>query len=281
LTISPQDISIIIPVKNNQPGIDAFLTQFFLTHSCEHYPRELIIIDNNSVKPIVVADCFHREGLEIRVSSCAKPGPAAARNQGATQAGGAWLLFVDSDCIPTDTFIPGYLTANSNNVAYQGAVGAVGADCVSNYYVSQQIHQPPQTTDEFGLAVPKCLVSANILVLKTAFKQIDGFDDAFIFGGEDIDFGLRLSKLGRLDYAPNAKVLHCFDDGLLGFIRRFYEYGKGNRQVQQHHDIQLFPLPFRAKQRRVLINHALAILQWCCLFSGYVAKDLEFRTSNH
>jgi len=285
LSIKAKDISIIIPVKNNQKGIDEFLSQFFSEHKLECFPVEVIIVDNNSTKPIKIQEPFKEYGLNIRLLTCVKPGPAAARNKGADYAQGEWLLFVDSDCVPTSTFISGYLSAEHNGsvkeqspIGYQGAVGAVGGDAISNYYVCQQIHRPPEVPDTQGRSIPKCLVSANILILKQKFQQVSGFNDDFIFvGGEDIDFGLRLAKLGPLKYAPDALVLHRFDDGLFGFIRRFFAYGKGNRCVIEYHKISLLPLPFRAKNKAVMANHLLAVLQWLCLLAGYVVQDIELR----
>jgi hypothetical protein len=39
-SISYTDISIVIPVKNNQKGITLFLSEFVKTHSPALYPRE-------------------------------------------------------------------------------------------------------------------------------------------------------------------------------------------------------------------------------------------------
>ena len=36
------EVTIIIPVKNNQIGINRFLTEFFKTHSTDNFPREII-----------------------------------------------------------------------------------------------------------------------------------------------------------------------------------------------------------------------------------------------
>ncbi len=285
MPIKAKDISIIIPVKNNQRGIDEFFSQFFAEHGLASFPAEVIIVDNNSAIPIKIQESFKEYGLSIQLLTCVKPGPAAARNTGGDHAQGEWLLFVDSDCVPTATFISGYLSAiksesakENSPVGYQGSVGAVGDDAISNYYVSQQILRPPKLPDCTEGSIPMCLVSANILILRSAFQRVDGFNDDFLFvGGEDIDFGLRLSEIGQLKYAPNALVLHCFDDGLVGFIRRFFAYGKGNRCVIEHHSISLLPLPFTAKNKTILVNHLLALLQWLCLLAGYAVQTVEFR----
>ena len=45
---STEEVTIIIPVKDNQNGIDLFLTEFFTTHTADNFLREIFIVDNNS-----------------------------------------------------------------------------------------------------------------------------------------------------------------------------------------------------------------------------------------
>jgi len=279
MAIHPNDISLIIPVKDNQKGINDFFNAFFETHTPEEYPLELIVVDNNSTPAITLPALPKKDGgLTVKLLNCSKLGPACARNKGAFEASGKWLLFIDSDCVPTTSLIEAYCQCKKEGVvAYAGSVNALGKDNVSQYYQSQQIHYAPAIIDKNGERKPKCLVAANILVLKKVFHQINGFNEAFEFGGEDIDFGLRLAKEGDLAYAPNAIVLHNYDDGFRGFIRRFYAYGIGNRLVEQYHDIHLIPLPFTAKNKKVVVNHFLALIQWGCLLCGYLKTDMLLR----
>ena len=118
---------------------------------------------------------------------------------------------------------------------------------------------------------------AHYRCVGTARVHFKGFDERYTFGGEDIDFGLRLSKVGHLAYAKEAVVLHNYDDGLRGFVRRFIEYGKGNRLVEKYHDIHLIPLPFTARKKVALINNFLAILQWICLLIGYAYMHFRIK----
>ena len=45
-SIKTEEISIIIPVKNNQYGIDKLLESIFVSQKKEDYPKEIIIVDN-------------------------------------------------------------------------------------------------------------------------------------------------------------------------------------------------------------------------------------------
>lgn len=261
------EISIIIPVKDNQSGIDKFLESFFKTHTPADYPCEIILVDNNSSVPVLISGFNTDLELPIDIYLCEKPGPAAARNLGAKNAKGKWLLFMDSDCIPTECMIDGYLRRRKRAVAYQGSVSIVGKDFLSSYYLSQKIHLPPAAFD----GSPKYLVTANTLINRTAFEKISGFDERFtLAGGEDIELAIRLSEIGQLAYATDSVIQHNFDDGMAGFVRRFIRYGKGNRIISRLHNENMFPLPSTAKNKKVIVNNFLVILQWACLLWGYL-----------
>lgn len=280
--IDPKDISIVIPVKNNQSGIESLLKALNsnLTHGS--LPRELIIIDNNSDPCIEVPSNLELQGLTIKLLKCNNLGPAAARNVGAKNAKGTWLLFVDSDCILSKSLLNSFIEIEGT-LAFAGKVMTTSSNCLSNYYVSQQIHYPPLKKEDTGMVAPQYLITANALVKKSAFEAIGGFNESFTMaGGEDIDLGLRLSKIGNISYAPNSIVYHQFDDGLVGFMKRFVRYGKGNRLLMRYHKVNYFPFPSTAKNKRVIVNNFLVLLQWFCLMLGFLQMDYDLkRKKNH
>lgn len=263
------DISIIIPVRNNQEGIDLFLAEFLQTHIPEMYPAEIIIIDNNSRPRITVSQHYRDTGLKITLLFCPATGPACARNLGVHHTQTDWILFTDSDCIPSPSFIMGYLTVLDGSVGYAGNVRAWGNDNLSKYYESQEILLPSLTTVD-GTKRPEYLITANSLVWKPAFEYIGGFNETItIAAGEDIDLGFRLREVGSLSVALTSSVYHNFDGGLLKFCRRFVRYGKGNKIISKLYRINLTPKPFKPKSCTP-VNRVLAKLQYVCLLWGYV-----------
>lgn len=58
---------------------------------------------------------------------------------GIQHASTEWVLFSDSDCLPSSTFLTGYFAAMNGALGYAGAVRAWGTDPVSQYYESQGI----------------------------------------------------------------------------------------------------------------------------------------------
>ena len=263
--LSLSDISVIIPVKDNQGGVNRFLKSFFETHQRNSFPREIILVDNCSKVPLTVPEQFREYNLSIKTICCLGRGPACARNAGSREARGAWLLFTDSDCVPTETFLSGYFPALNGAVAYAGNVKALGTDRLSRYYESQQILVPPPIHTE----LPQYLVTANALVWRDAFDIVDGFDETYpLAGGEDVDLGFRLSEIGELAYAPTSWVVHDFGDGYLGFVKRFVRYGKGNGLLAKRYGIDLSPQRF-VPNKSTLFNRIVASIQYWALSWGY------------
>lgn len=105
------------------------------THSPALYPREVIIVDNKSTSPLVLPSALATGALPVTLLRCPRPGPASARNVGVQHTRTEWVLFIDSDCLPTSTM----LSAMNGAVGYADAVQALGQDRWSRYYDSQAI----------------------------------------------------------------------------------------------------------------------------------------------
>ncbi len=262
------DISVVLPVKNNQKGVTLFLSEFLKTHPPSRYPREIIIVDNDSQPPISIpAECVI-DGLNITVLRSSAPGPACARNLGIMHSQTEWVLFTDSDCILAQTFLLGYFEAMNGSIGYAGTVKAWGRDHLSLYYESQEVLTPPPMRGD-GVRRPEYVNTANTLIWRPALEDIGGFDESItIAAGEDIDLGLRLREIGNLSFAPVACVYHNFDDGLVGFVRRFLRYGKGNKIINRLYTLDLTPRIFRAKQPTIF-NLIFSRIQYLCLYLGY------------
>lgn len=266
--INASDISIIVPVKNNQTGITTLLATLAAVIDSSTMPREVIIIDNLSAKPIEIAGSYP---FPVILTTCKIVGPAAARNKGVSLSSGNWLLFLDSDCIPTKETISGYLTQDNVHVAYAGNINIMSEDRLSKYYASEDT-LIPRRMSEHGKEIPSYLVTANCLIYKGAFDEVSGFDESFSqAGGEDVDLAFRLRRLGTLEYQWASHVYHSFDDGLSGFIKRFHRYGKGNKQLSIKYAINLFPKP-EMPQVVTPTNITLSLLKFFSVSYGYFSK---------
>ena len=264
---STEEITIIIPVKDNQSGISLFLAEFFTTHSPDNFPKEIIIVDNNSAPKIEINRTDFP--IPVRLLTCSKIGPASARNFGVQHSQTDWIMFTDSDCIPTSNLLTGYLKVQNGSVGYAGNIKAQGQDVISKYYETQEILVPPKVYELPNEPRPDYLITANCLVWRPAFNNVGGFNEAIkIAGGEDIDLGFKLLNIGQLTYAFDSIAKHNFGLGLRDFKERFVRYGYGNKIISKLYDLELKPKAFKPN-RRTPINFILAFMQYIYLKSGY------------
>lgn len=269
LLVSHKEISVVIPVKDNQQGIERFLDLLSKICTPECGPLEIIIVDNDSTPPINVPP--HMDKGYVKLYQCLKPGPASARNVGWRSAEGDWVLFTDSDCCPTETWISGYLEAANGSIGYAGNVLPLAQNRISNYYETQGTLIPSRYRSN-GAVFPDYLITANCLIWRKALESVDGFNESImIAAGEDIDIGFRLREVGSLSFAWNSLVYHDFSDGLGGFIKRFYRYGKGNRKLSQIFSLNMSPRHIKP-QKKTLFNSALAKIQHFSLLAGYYSQ---------
>ena len=267
---STNEITIVIPVKNNQKGIELFLNVFLKTHKSENYPKEIIIVDNNS-KPKLKIE-IDDYPISLKILSCSKIGPASARNFGVKNVETEWILFTDSDCIPTENLLTGYLKNQNKSIGYAGNIISESQDIISKYYEDQEILIPPEVYINKNSSRPDYLVTANCLVWKKAFEVIGGFNENIkIAGGEDIDLGFKLLNVGELSYAFESVSKHNFGDGIRDFKDRFIRYGFGNRIISEIYNLDLEPKIFKPN-KKTLINYILAYLQYKWLKKGYKMK---------
>jgi glycosyltransferase involved in cell wall biosynthesis len=262
-----KDITIIIPVKDNQAGIDLFISELVKTHSIDLLPREIIIVDNNSFPVIEIK--ARNYPIPIRLFTCEKVGPASARNVGVRNATTNWILFTDSDCVPTSSLLTGYLNCQNGSVGYSGFIRSQKQDIISMYYEQQEILLPPKLYIEQVGVFPEYLITANCLVWREAFEYVGGFNEAIkIAGGEDIDLGFKLLSVGSLCFAYDSIAKHNFGDSILNFRERFIRYGQGNKIISELYKLDLKPKIFKPTKVTV-INQLLALLQYYWLFRGY------------
>lgn len=161
-------------------------------------------------------------------------------------------------------------------IAIAGPVVGVGDSIertpINTYMTEEAILHPP--TDALG---PQAIITANGAVSMAAFQAVGGFCEAFpSAGGEDLDLGLRLRRLGPIGWARRAVVAHSFKECLFDHARRFERYGRGTARL-----VRRFGLPPLICERIVAAAPALqrlADLQVSAMERGYRAFVSENAT---
>ncbi len=173
----------------------------------------------------VVAD---QHGARLLVND-ENRGPAYSRNRAAAEARGDILAFIDSDCVPTGS----WLRDLTPYFAWD-KVGAVGGRTLG-YYTESLLDRYEEVSSPLDMGrhlmmrgrgsdtfyVPTC----NVLVRRSTYEEVGGLR-ADLRVGEDVDFCWRLRAAGHyLVYAPEGIVRHKHRDRLSTMLRRRAQYG--------------------------------------------------------
>ena len=205
--------------------------------ACNPRPAEIVQVNANAEPG--VPEWARRLPIAI-VDYPGNRGAAAARNAGAWVRSAwpiDWLYFTDGACRRDPSFfaelVDASMAMDRTTVAIAapvlGVVDSIERAPINAYMTEEAILYPPR--DAFG---PQAIITANAAVSVHAFKAINGFSEAFpSAGGEDLDLGVRLRRLGPIGWAGSAVVRHAFEECPIDFARRFERYGRGNAQLAQ------------------------------------------------
>jgi glycosyltransferase involved in cell wall biosynthesis len=113
-----------------------------------------------------------------------RTGPAANRNNGAKNAKGEWLIFLDDDCLPDPFWLDAIWTPASKRILDVIEGKTVTPDKVDNPF-RQGVEN--LTGDNYW--------SCNLAIRRETFFSIGAFDEDFLeAGGEDMELAFRIRK---------------------------------------------------------------------------------------
>lgn len=193
-------------------------------------PYELVVVDNGD-DPTVAREVAARHGARV-VESGANLGYGGGANLGARDAASPWLIVANSDL----EWGPGSLDVLLAAGAEHPRAGALGPALLNvDGTVYPSARALPSLTQGAGHALlvrvwpgnpwtrtyraqhedggdqreAGWLSGACLLLRRTAFEEVGGFDDGYFMFFEDVDLGERLGRAGWSNlYVPDARVTH-------------------------------------------------------------------------
>ena len=187
---------------------------------------EIIVLDDCSTENIagnLLARFSDSKQLRIIRNEC-NSGIAFARNRIACEAKNDYLAFCDSDDIVSSNWLDEMRCALGKH-SYVG--GALCIDEINSPYVQRTLKESPTAR-----GLPKWItgeryaVGCNIGVSKQLMQAAGGFDEN-LKGHEDVDFGLRLSRMGYPAYFAEYAVIHYrLRPTVKALFKQNFNYGK-------------------------------------------------------
>lgn len=209
-------VSIIIPAHNAEATLAECL-EACLAQTCPE--TEIVVVDDGST------DATSRIARQYPVHYIRQEqsGPAAARNCGAREAQGAFLVYTDSDCVPETGWVEHLLERFDEDTA---AVGGTYTNAEAGNLLADFVHEEIMMRHETFTSEVDFLGSFNVAYRREAFETAGGFDEDFkAASGEDNDLAYRLQEYGRLRFAPEARVAHHHPTRLGPYLRTQGRHG--------------------------------------------------------
>lgn len=222
---NPQ-VSIIIPTKDKPDVLRVCLESIFNKTSWENF--EVIIIDNNSTEEQTFA-LFHefeeRYPLTFRVEKYPYAfNFSAIMNYGAKKSKGEYLLLLNNDTevitedwidkmisfaqLPNTGAVGAKLFFPDSKIQHVGVVlgirGIVGHICVGSEKENPGYFQSNNVVTNYSAVTAACL-----MIKKTHFNLVGGFDENLAVEYNDVDFCLNLYRKGLYNvFVPEVNLIH-------------------------------------------------------------------------
>lgn len=188
-------VSIIIPTYNEEEFLPDLLTSIQRQYFDD---LEVIIADANSVdKTREIAESF---GCKI------VPGglPSVGRNNGAKEAKGELLLFLDADSVLSNNYIS---SAIEEFELHNLGIAITQIVPLEKGFINQMTHEfANYMTKQISHIKPHGAGCYGILTYKSLHEKVNGFDENLDFG-EDTDYIERVAKVSRFKVLENPRLL--------------------------------------------------------------------------
>lgn len=204
-------VTIVIPVFNEE----RYLADCLDSLSKLDYPAdslEIIVVDNGSTdRSMEIAGEF--PFVKIAIKSDVKVG--AVRNYGASQAHGRVLIFLDSDCTVRPSWV-----ADAIQKIRESSECVLGGQYLLRPNPSW-LEKYWNLTNSDQVVYQTTLVGGCIVIMKSHFEEVGGFDES-LNAGEDSELTGRLRAAGkRVVIEPSLSVTHLgFPSEITAFFNR-------------------------------------------------------------
>ena len=228
--------SIIIPVYNRPDELDDLLSSL-CKQTYVHF--EVIVVEDGSEIPAKEIVGRYQGRLDLYYYVISNSGPGMARNHGARQARGEYLLILDSDVVLPSTWLE-HIHDSLNHYPVDAFGGPDKAHAsfspiqkainyaMTSFLTTGGIRGGKKKLDKF---YPR---SFNMGIRRDVYERLGGFSGMRY--GEDIDFSIRIMEAGyRTRLFPSAWVYHKRRTDLMQFFRQVRHSGEARIALNRKH----------------------------------------------
>ncbi len=265
-------VSVVIPALNAAETLGAQLEA--LAGQTVTVPWEIVVVDNNSTDATaaVATRTVSHTACVVRVVHEPVRGLNRARNAGVRAARAPRVAICDAD----DRVAPGWLAALIDRLDHDDIVcGHLDVRSINSAEIlalrgwSDTDAPFPSVGREFGFLDQ--VICGNVAFARDLWLRLDGFDERFARGGDDVDFGWRAQLAGcSVASCPDA-VLHYRARGdLMTMFKQYARDGHGAAHLYSRYSSSGMP-------RRRLVD-AVRVVGWLARQAPFLPRaDLSTR----
>lgn len=279
-------LSVVIPARNVeatlQAQLDALLTQQW------RLPFEILVVDNGSTDGTgaLVAAASAADRRVRLVEATERAGISYARNTGVRQAQSECVAICDGD----DLVAPGWVAAMGDALLqHDFATGPLELRRLNPAWVAESRGLRAEDMAPSFFGVLPYAHGCNLGVRRSAWAAVGGFDED-VEGAEDVEFALRLAKIGVRPIFTSATVHYRYRTRGLDLYRQGRTYGRCRPLIRRRLGESGLPRPSPIAgwrswlwllRRLALIRTGQGRAQWLWVLGnriGQVQGSVKYRT---
>ncbi len=258
-------VSVIVTTKNNEQTIRRCLESIT---SQTYANTELFVVDNASTDSTVTISNEYANKVYTR-----GPERSAQRNFGASNAGGKYLLFIDSDMVLSESVLSDCVDLVSSDKETVAVIIPEKSVGIGFWSKCKELERSFYQDVEW--------MEAARFFQKDVFMKIGGFD-LELTAGEDFDLSQKITQLYSRKSMGRIQSLIIHDEQSLSLsktVKKKFYYGRFiSKYKNKKHNAQLFN-----KQASILQRYQLYFSDTAKLFSNPIVgigmlfmKTIEF-----
>ena len=225
------NVSVVVPTRDRVASLARCLGALAAGGEPDH---EIVVVDDGGGGGDAAIRDVVAEHPGARLVRAGGHGPAAARNLGAAEAGGAIVCFTDDDCEPAAGWARVLAERAGEGTGVAAGRTVLAADASRYDAATQTIVERLQLDSlDPGTGAVSFAPTCNLACSRELLRELP-FDASFPdAAGEDREWCARVSAAERPPrYEPDAVVVHRPGLTAGAFLRQQFRYGRGGARFR-------------------------------------------------
>ena len=216
-------ISVVIPCRNGAGVLAKQLDALSAQETSAEF--EIVVADNGSTDGTADLVRAHPDPRVCVVDAGRAPGANVARNVGITASKGDFILLTDADDVVHPGWIEAYHRAFMNGA--QAVGGGLDRILADGTLLARERRLYPALSRKNVFAN-----GTNCGFTRELFSGVQGFDETFIGGADEVDFFWRVAESGFvLELVPDAVVSKVQRTELSAAFAQYRNFGRGEARL--------------------------------------------------